>query len=346
MRRLRIAATRDLRTADGEVAFGAKAFARLASEMDLRFLRDDVSRLSPGQLADYDVLLHFSGNLIGGVQLSAARRLGLIARLGVGVDQIDLDACTDAGVLVSITPEAVRRPMATGAVAMILALTMELPAKDRLVRQGDWAGRLDTGSSGLDGRTIGIIGYGNIGREIACLTAPFGARRVAYGPRLPVGSELGDGVVAADLEALLRVSDVVCVCCPLTSSTRGMISWSQLALMKPTAVLVNIARGPIVEERALVAALQAGRLAGAALDVFDQEPLPRDHPLVMLPQVVLSPHTVGYTASMRAAVMAEACSAVLAFATGRVPAALANPTVLRHPRVRRTLGPAVQIGQT
>ena len=181
MKRLHVAVTSDLRTAAGEVAFGAEAFADLASQMDLRFLPDDVSRLSPGQLADYDALLHLSGNTIGGVQLGGAHRLGLIARLGVGTDQIDLNACTDAGVLVSITPEAIRRPMATGAVAMILALTVDLPAKDRLVRRGDWAARLDTASGGVDGRTIGIIGYGNIGQEIARLTAPFGARRVAYG---------------------------------------------------------------------------------------------------------------------------------------------------------------------
>ena len=161
-----------------------------------------------------------------------------------------------------------------------------------------------------------------------------------------MGAELDDGVVAAGLDKLLSSSDVVCVCCPLTPATRGMISWDQLALMKPTAVLVNVARGPIVEERALVAALQAGRLAGAALDVFGQEPLPRDHPLVALPQVLLSPHTVGYTASMRASMMAEACSTVLAYAKGRVSAALANPMVLRHPAVRQTLGRPTQIGQT
>src|SRR5262249_33277276 len=177
----------------------------------------------------------------------------------------------------------------------LLALTLKLPQKERSLRDGRWPdGARDLGL-GLDGHTLGIVGLGNIGAEIARLAAPFLVRLLAYDPHLRDRTREDPPVELVGIDELLSQADTVVVSCPLTDSTFRLLNRERLALMKPTAFLINIARGPIVDQEALVELLASGRLAGAALDVFDEEPLDPAHPLLELPNVIATPHAMGWT---------------------------------------------------
>ncbi|MDH4346146.1 MAG: dehydrogenase, partial [Thermoleophilia bacterium] len=177
---------------------------------------------------------------------------------------------------------------------------------------------------GLTGRVLGVIGYGRIGREVVRLLAPW-EMEVLVTQRTPV---VEDGVEHVALETLLRRADVVVIACPLTDETRGLLDAERLASMKPTAFLVNVARGAIVDQAALVQALRDGRLAAAGLDVMDPEPLPGDDPLLELTNVVGAPHSLGYTDELVRGCVESACASLLSAAAGRIPDDLANPAVL------------------
>jgi phosphoglycerate dehydrogenase-like enzyme len=248
-----------------------------------------------------------------------------VARHGVGLDFVDVDACTDRGIAVTITPEGVTRPMASAAATLVLALAHRLRERDYALHEGEWgAGRFLPQGTGLTGRTLGVIGYGRIGREVVRLLEPWGMR-VLVTQRTPLAE---DGVSYVPLDTLLREADVVVVACPLTEETRGLLDAPRLGLMKPTAFLVNVSRGAIVDQAALVAALREGRLAGAGLDVVDPEPLPADDALLSQPNVVGAPHSLGYTDELLRGCVEQACEALLDVAAGRVPRDLANPEVL------------------
>ena len=170
---------------------------------------------------------------------------------------------------------------------MAIALMRQIPAADHAVKRGDWRTPL---TRVLHGKTIGIIGLGRIGRHVAKIARAFDMRVLAWGPRLTDEIATSAGAERYDLDDLLRASDVVSIHATLSAESRGLLDARRIALMKPTSYLVNTARGPIVDEQALVAALASGRIAGAGLDVFDQEPLPAGHQLTKLPNVVLTPH--------------------------------------------------------
>ena len=226
--------------------------------------------------------------------------------------------------LVTITPDGVRRPMAAGAMAFVLALAHRLPEMDRHVRRGGWERFLHVGL-GLEGRTLGIIGLGNVGRELASLAAPFGLRVIATDPLV---TETQSNVELRTLNGLLAESDFVAVTCPLTDDTRKLIGWPQLARMKPTAYLVNVARGPIVDEAALVEVLREGAIAGAALDVFDPEPVRADSGLLSLENVILAPHAVGLTDEFFRLSGRSVSRAAIAVRDGPVPEWAINPEAL------------------
>ena len=276
--------------------------------------------LEPADVAPYDALILF-GRRVTEATLADVETLRLIARLGVGVDSVDVDACTRARVLVTITPDGVRRPMAAGAMAFVLALAHRLPEMDRHVRGGGWE-RFRHVGLGLEGRTLGIVGLGNVGRELATLAAPFGLRVIAADPF--VGDTRLD-VELCTLDELLGASDFVAVTCPLTDDTRRLIGAARLARMKPTAYLVNVARGPIVDEAALVAALREGVIAGAALDVFDSEPLRADSALLSLENVILAPHAVGLTDEFFRLSGRSVSRAAIAVRDDRMPEWAINP---------------------
>ncbi|MCW5981363.1 MAG: hypothetical protein KIT09_24980 [Bryobacteraceae bacterium] len=264
-------------------------------------------------------------------------RLAVIARWGVGFDRIDIKACTEAGVLVALTRDSVRRPVAEGNFALMFALAKNLPALDRNCRSGRWwqdPPRLIN----LEGRALGSVGMGNIAGEMFRMARALRmGRLLAYAPfNSPVeAAELG--VELADLDTVFRESDFVTINCPLTEQTRGMIGPRQLNAMKPTAYFINAARGPIVQEKALIEALRVRRIAGAGLDVYEDEPMPAGHPLAALDNVILTAHRIAKTEECTRDTSLSVCRSVLAVSQGNPPLFLANPEALQRPRVRARL---------
>jgi D-3-phosphoglycerate dehydrogenase len=215
-------------------------------------------------------------------------RLRLLSVWGTGADHVDLAAAREAGVVVATTPGVSAVAVAEHALALMLAVARRIPRIDAATRAGQWPRGQVTR---LHGKTLGILGLGAIGRQFARLGAGIGMRVIAWTmhPDPSLGFEL------ASLEEVLRQSDVVSVHLRLSEETRGLLGAPQLAMMKPGAFLINTARGPIVDETALIAALKNRRIAGAGLDVFDTEPLPHGHPLTTFDNVVLTPHSAGIT---------------------------------------------------
>lgn len=298
------------------------------------------AEIPPELIAEYDGLFvigsRFTERTFSG---GAADRLVCLARWGVGYDRIDVPACTAAGVALTITPEGTRRPVAVTEMGLILALALKLPLKDRLVREGRAAEKIYHFGTGLTGRTLGSLGIGNIGSELFRITAPLGMRAIAADPYADPATAAALGVELVPMERLFREADFLCINTPLNAQTRGIVDAAALALMKPTAYLINTARGEIVRTDALTAALQEGRLAGAGLDVTDPEPLPPDHPLCRLENVILAPHALAWTDEIALGNGRSACQSLLACARGEAPAPpqFVNREVLDHPGFRAKL---------
>jgi phosphoglycerate dehydrogenase-like enzyme len=256
---------------------------------------------------------------------SAAPDLRAIARVGVGIDSIDVEAATEAGVVVTTTPGANKQTCADHTVALILAAIRRIGENDASVRAGRWdrAGSLTPWD--LHGKTVGIVGLGDIGRAVAERLKGFGTTLVATDPAFAEA----DGCPLVELDELLRRADVVSLHVPLSASTRAMIGARELALMRPTGILVNTSRGALVDEAALLDALEHGGLRAAALDVFRDEP-PRTDRLRRLPNVVLSPHIAGLSDESIRVMTRQATRNVLDVLAGRLTDAVLNPEVLRR----------------
>jgi phosphoglycerate dehydrogenase-like enzyme len=322
--------TPDARGSDGRLLFDFTPLDE-SSSIECRDLHVADGELAGDALAGLDALIIASSRFhVSRSTIAGADRLALIARLGAGYETIDLDACTEAAVAVTTSPEAVRRTMATAAIAFVLALTLKIPQKQSALREGRWADGASNLGLGLAGLTVGIVGLGNIGAEIARLAATFSPRILACDPNPPELDDVSPSVELVGLEDLLARSDVVVVACRLDDSTRHLLDRGRLALMKPTAFLVNIARGPIVDQDALVEMLDSGRLAGAALDVFEEEPIDPAHTLLRLPNVIATPHAIGWTDEACRIAGRAASAAVLAVAGGSFPEHVVNPEVLEH----------------
>ncbi len=235
--------------------------------------------------------------------LRAAPELRVIARFGVGYDTVDLDAARRHGVAVAMTFGANHEAVADHAMALITALLQGLLAYDRRVRTGGWGTLFHPG---VHGRILGIVGFGRIGRATARRALAFGMRVLAADPAVPAAEMRRAGVEPVDLETLFAEAEVVSLHAPLTPETRHLVNAARLSRMRPGAYLVNTARGGLVDERALAAALREGRLAGAALDVFEEEPLAADSPLRSLEGVILTPHVAGLSEDAIAR-MTEVC---------------------------------------
>jgi phosphoglycerate dehydrogenase-like enzyme len=240
-------------------------------------------------------------------------RLRLLVRTGLGTTHIDIAAASELGIVVSGT-DAYGTAAAELTWALILALVRHLTAEDAGVRGGSWG--LTVGTD-LAGATLGVIGLGSLGRQVAAIGQAFGLRVIAWSQHLDPAVAAVAGAEAVSKETLLRTADIVTIHVRLSERTTGLISGPELALLKPTAYLINTSRGPVVDEAALIEALRAGRIAGAGLDVFDVEPLPAGHPLLTAPNTLLTPH-IGYvTASNYQAFYSGAVEDILAFQSGR-----------------------------
>ncbi len=272
---------------------------------------------------DADAILARLGTVSAAV-IDAAPRLLIIARHGVGVDAVDLAAATRRGVLVTTTGSENAAAVAEYTFALLFALVRKVVAADSSMREGEWSREPLVGME-LEGRTFGIVGYGAIGRRVARHAAGFGMRVLAFDPA--IGDAHDANVALTTLDDLLEKSDVVSLHTRLTVETAHQIDARALARMKRGAVLINTARGEIVDESALIRALSSGALAGAALDTYEQEPLPADSPLRRLANVVLSPHVAGQTDAALVRVAVSAAQAILDEFAGRRPKHVYNPEV-------------------
>jgi D-3-phosphoglycerate dehydrogenase len=269
---------------------------RLAREADVIHLPDRPGETIDQHLPDVDGVVVRTARLTA-ERIGRARRLRVIGKHGVGVDNVDVAAATARGIAIVSTPGANAEAVAEHALTLMLVLARRIPVTERMLRAGQFdAARAQLLAVDLHGKTLGLIGLGNIGARLAAMCrAALAMRVLAFDPyvRPERGTELGVELVS-DLAPLLRESDVISLHVPLTLETRGIVGTAELGQVKPTAILINCARGGLVDEEALAAALTAGRLAGAGLDVFAEEPPRPDHALFRLDaNVVLTPHVAG-----------------------------------------------------
>ena len=334
--KFRVALSRDLLDQRGEPCFGRQPLAALdsAAGLEWEWLAGGAREISAEQAARYDAIYLNTQRMPAAAVARPDLRLKLVSRHGVGYDSVDVAAMSQAGVLVANTPNAVPRPVATIALLFVLALSHRLFAKDRLTREGRWAERPDYMGMGLTGRTLGVVGAGRIGKELLRMARVFDLTLLAADPYADA-IELGYiGARKVALDELMAQSDFVAITCLLNDETRHLIGARELARMKPTAYLVNVARGPVVDERALNEALAARRIAGAGLDVFEEEPTPVSNPILRLDNVIATPHALCWTDELFDNIARTAIGAVLAVHAGRRPEFLVNPEALSHRRVR------------
>ena len=260
-----------------------------------------------------------------------AAELIAIGRAGIGYDKIDVQACTDNDVLVFNSPHGLTHTTASAAMIFILALSRRLFLQERIVREYRWDLQKEALGEELSGKTLGIVGLGQTGRELVRLIAPFGMRVIAFSPHADPAQAAELGVTLADsLDQLLRESDYVSLHGRLDARTRRMIGERELGLMKPSSYLVNVARGEMVDEEALVRALREGRIAGAGLDVFETEPLPLSSPLLKLDNVILTPHWLASTRQAGRATILPIIEGMLRLSRGELPSDILNPEVLER----------------
>lgn len=264
---------------------------------------------------------------------AGAQNLRAAVRHGAGLDMIPVEEATAAGVLVANVPGVNAATVAEHAIFAAIALRRRFRAMDAALRSKGWAAGRAFGDAGRDlgGAKVGILGMGNIGRAVAKLAQAFGCE-VLSTTRRP--ETFPAGVRGVTLDALAAQSDVLILCCPLTPETRGALSAARIASMKPGAVVINVARGPVVDTAALIAALQTGALGGAALDVFDEQPLPKDSPLWALENVILTPHVAGITEDSMFRMGMGAVQEVLRILDNRLPENFCNPEVETAYRAR------------
>ncbi len=264
--------------------------------------------------------------------VSNANDLLAIGRFGVGYDAVDVKACTEADVLVYITAGAVDRPVAEAVVGWMIALTHNVLAKDRLVRQGKWDDRSRYMGKELRDRTLGVIGLGGIARKLLELLSGWGMKPpLAFDPFMKPDAAMKLGVWLVPLDELLRSSDFVSIHCPLTDQTRGLIGERELAMMKRESYLMNSARGGIVDEDALHDALKNNRIAGAALDCFATEPVTSPSRFADLENVLLAPHSIAWTDELFRDIGHAACQGMLDLSEMRRPRGVLNPELFDRP---------------
>lgn len=282
------------------------------------------------QAAAVDGLYTFLSDRVDAELLDRAPRLRVVANVAVGYDNIDVAACTARGVLVTNTPDVLTETTADLAFALLLAAARRIVEGQKLIERGEWRNWHLYFMTGVDvyGATLGIIGAGRIGSAVARRARGFGMRVIYHNRRPNPALEAEVGAGYRTLDDLLRESDFVVLLAPLTAETRGMIGERELGLMKPTAVLVNAARGPLVDEAALYRALKDRRIYAAGLDVFEREPIGPDHPLLSLPNCVCVPHIGSATVATRTRMATLAAENLVAALTGRRPPSPVNPEVL------------------
>ena len=295
--------------------------------------------VEPESLRGLDAFI-MGGGKFDAYSLGGNDRLLGVFRWGVGYDTVNLDDCAVARVVAVNAPEGVKKAMAHTAISLVLALAHQIPAQDRFVRSGEsWASKSKYLGPGLVGKTLGVVGLGNIGREIVRIAEALDCTILGYDPYAQVDNP---NLHRVELDELMRKSDFIIIQCALTPETTGLISAERLALMKPSAYLVNTARGAVVDEPALIAALQNRVIAGAGLDVFAKEPCPADNPLLQMNNVIVAPHSLGWTDYFALTTAKSVADGILATYNGEMPVNTVNRRQIEAagvlPRLRHRKG--------
>ena len=264
---------------------------------------------------------------IGKVALAGMPKLKIVVRTGVGYDSLDVPAATERKVMVANVPDYCISDLAEHTMALLLTWWRRTAELDQQVRTEGW-GRPLKPVYRLEGKTLGILGMGRMGQAVAARARGFGLKLVGYDPYTPSAAFAAVGVEPVSLDSLLRTSDIVTIHALLSAETRGIICQKTLRQMKPTALIVNTARGGLIVTDDLVRALQEGWIAGAALDVTDPEPLPMGHPLRNLPRVLVTPHAAWYSEEAEPELRRRAARTIVEALRGKRPASLLNPEVL------------------
>ena len=316
---------------------GLEQIRATGGRVDYRILEQFPAELRPEHVQDVDGIV-VSLSKVTRATFTGVERLTVLARFGVGVDSVDIAACTDAGVALTITDGAVTTPVAEGIACYLLALSHNLLRKERMVRENRWREKNRWPGTELRDRVVGFVGLGRIARRALGMLMGFRmARPCAYDPYVDEISMAQLGVRKVDLPELLRTADFVVITCALTEQTRGLIGAAELAQMRRDAYLVNVARGPIVDQDALLAALREGRIAGAGLDVFVREPTDSSLPFIGLDNVILTPHAIAMTEECIRDMGRMAIRSILDVFEGRRPHGLYNPQVWERPEFQRKL---------
>ena len=303
--------------------------------------------LRPEQLAEiiapYHALLVRSATKVTREVIEQASSLRVIGRAGVGVDNVDLEAATRRGIVVMNSPSGNSVTTAEHAISMLMALARHIPAADASTKSGKWEREKFIGTE-VRGKTLGVLGLGNIGRIVADLAAGLKMKVIGYDPMLTEGAAGKLGIQLASLDQIYQRADFITVHTPLTEETRGLIGAAAIARMKDGVRIINCARGGIVEETALVKAIQSGKVAGAALDVFVEEPPPPGHPLLKLPQVITTPHLGAATGEAQVQVAIDIARQVIDFLLhGTIRQAVNIPTLTA--KELEVLGPHLILGE-
>ena len=325
----RVALTADFYNERGQLNYpdvGLDQFAN-APRIDVGQFRQHHPEIAPEQLAGIQGVMVLAPRVTA-QSLSQAQDLLAITRFGVGYDSVDVAACTAADVVLCITAGAVDHSVAEATVGWMLALSHHMRVKDRLVREARWNDRSGYMGSELRARTLGLIGCGGIGRAVLRMLSGFRMKQpLVFDPHISAEVISQTGARSVSLDELLTQSDFVSLHCPLTDQTRNLIGAPELSLMKPTAYLLNTARGGIVNEAALYEVLWAKRIAGAALDCFDVEPPPVPPKVAELENVLLAPHSIAWTNELFQEIGRTACRSLVDVASGRRPHGVVNPQV-------------------
>lgn len=322
----KVGTTRDLMRPDGSPTFGQKALDVIRQNPDIQWewLAEDVPEITPDIAARYDGL-HLNAARVTPATLARSDcRLKVIARNGVGYDSVDLPAATARKVFVTNTPRAMPRPVAVAGLTMLLALAGRLVKKNELVRAGRWMDRVDYMGVGLTTRTLGVVGAGGIGQELMRLARPLFMRMIAADPYANAAKVREIGAEIVSIDTLMSEADFVVCCCLLNEETRHIINARRLALMKPTAFFINMARGPVHDEAALIEVLKAGRIAGAGLDVTEVEPIAADSPLLAMDNVIITAHALCWTDECFHEMASTALQSIVDVSLGKRPVHVVN----------------------
>jgi len=339
MEKFRIGLTRDFLSEQGELVYKEMGLSLLDEVPDIEY--EFMEKLSPvvtsEQIRDYDGVISLKPKYTP-ESFEGVGRLTAIGRFGVGYEMVDTDACTDADIMLFITPGGVRRPVAGGVVTLMLALCRKLFIKDNLVRTGRWNDKIFHMGTELRDRVLGSVGLGNIGSEVFRLIKPFGMSRfIAFDPYAKQEHADALGVELVDLNTVMSESDFVTINCPLTPETYHLIGAREIALMKPTAYFINTARGGIVDQKALTEALQNNQIQGAGLDVLEEEPVRDDDPLLKLSNVILCPHAICWTDECFRDNGILDCKGMIKVMRGEVPDAVVNKEALEKEGMKAKL---------